>query len=41
MDEMHDFWCAREEATAAEEGGALHNLCTNYLKHKENRKQEL
>ncbi len=41
MDEMHDFWCARPESLAAEEGSALHDLCDNYMKHKEAQKVEL
>ena len=34
MDEMHDYWCEREEAGTAAPGSAVHVLCENYQLHK-------
>ena len=41
MDEMHDYWCARDEAVSAAEGSPVRILCENYEKHKEELKKEL
>ena len=41
MDEMHHFWCEREEAKAATPGSPLDVLCENYELHKAAQKVEL